>query len=332
MPYGYEELDALEALRQQINLQLNQLPLSPRQVAAKIAWMRDGSDALPSVDGDKFGQEVIFPIEWPGEEARILRIGEDPGSELMERAKFSVIHNAIAPKKKLIPEQTRLNDVYGIFDKAAPKLVQNAYRWIERYMAALLGNGQNAVTKYDNVTFFHATNHLANPNRSRGKKFGNLLAATAADRAGYEAAAQILDEMPGPDGEIGDWDGRIVALCSTRKQFRRLRTIANGTIVPSEAGTASESNIYSMDGEFDVMYWPQLGKYDNKKAWYLLKIVDDKFRPFCASIARPPFLYTEGITVNDANYCINGNAFYGWKMYAGFGYLFPQLAIKILEP
>jgi len=333
MGAGFEALNDLEQLKLQLNTQLGDLPLSPRQVTAKIAWTTAFDGVLPTKDGDnKIGTELNFSLAWPGEDVSVLRLGEDPGAEQMERVRFSMKHEHRAPKKKVIPEQTQLQDVFDIFRNAAPTMVKNAYRWIERYTAALLGNGQNVKTLYDNVQFFHATDHLANPNRKRGKKFGNLLANTTADRAGYESAAQLLDEMPGPDGRIGDWDGRMVALTSNRKQFRRLRGVANGTIVPSEAGTASETNIYSLDGEFDVIYWPELKQYDSGRGWYLLKICGPMFRPFVVSIPRAPFLYMEGVSVNDHSYVLNSNAYYGWKMVTGHGYLFPQLAVKCIEP
>lgn len=333
MADGYEALNDLDLLKQQLNLQLTSLPLSPKQVTAKIAWTTAFDGVLPDKTGDnKIGTELNFSMAWPGEDVSVLRLGEDPGAEQMERVRFSLKHEHKGPKKKVIPEQTQLQDVFDIFKAAAPGMVKNAYRWIERGTAQLLGNGQNVKTLYDNVTFFHATDHLANPNRRRGKKFGNLLTSNAADRAGYEAAAQLLDEMPGPDGRIGDWDGRMVAICSTRKQFRRLRSVANGTIVPSEAGTASETNIYSLDGEFDVIYWPELKQYDSGRGWYLLKICGPIFRPFVVSIPRAPFMYMEGVSVNEYSYVLNANAYYGWKMVTGHGHLFPQLAVKSIEP
>ena len=76
----------------------------------------------------------------------------------------------------------------------------------------------------------------------------------------------------------------------------------------------------------------QLRDYDSNKGWYVMKIADEKHRPFVVSMIQEPLVYLEGVSVNEHSMVLRHIAKQGWRGVWGLGFLWPHLCIKCVEP
>lgn len=320
---GFVELQKVDALIQEVNTDLSNRPIDPSTVASQIAWKRGGSG--------KIGVESIFTVPFFGNRAKKRSIYEEVPGTLPELAKFSVVHDEWAPDAEIIPRYTQLTDIYGLVKDNLPTILRQAAIEPDTQLAQLLGNGQSVVTKYDLKAFFHATDHEANPMRPGLKLFGNYATATALNRANIITALDELDAMPGPDGNLLAMPGKTYIVVSNERQLQAALTEVNMTYVPNSAGTATQEN--SLKGRVDgVIKLVQLRDYDSNKGWYVIKVADEKHRPFVVSMIQEPLVYLEGVSVDDHSQVLRAIARQGWRAVWGLGYLWPHLCIKRVEP
>jgi hypothetical protein len=324
-PTGIIGLGDVDQLLTEINTELTVRPLMATTIAGQICWVRNGKEGPASI-----GKTSVFPIPFFGNRAKPRSIFEEIPGTLPEFAKFSVEHQEWAPNAELIPRYTQLVDLYGIVKDNSSTIIAQSQIEMETQLADLLGLGASTPVAYESYTKnFFATDHEANPNRPGLATFSNYKTGFDLDYTNLSTALDLLDAVPGPDGNPLSMPGKKLVITSTGAQESRARTLLNGDFIPSEAGTATQSN--PLKGRADVLKLTQMRKYNSGKFWAVVLVADDKHRPFMLSQVLPPQLYITDVDVNSTTQALRGVARQGWKSVHGFGYLWPQLAVGCVE-
>ncbi len=322
---GFTIATKVDALVQRVNTELNNRPIAPTMITAEIAWMRDSAQ--------KAGLEDVFAEEMFGDAVEERSPFEELAATEPELAIFSVVHKEWAPRAKVIARGTQVSDVYGILDGAAEKYLELGQTTYDQHLAYFLGNGQNITTRYDGQTFFHASAHECNPVRRGLKQFGNYTTATNLNRANLVAAFQKLGSRPDYNGKVNKLPGKLLILCSNEDQYSRASTEINGSLVANAAGTATQSN--SLQGRAEVRILPDLADYDVSggvgKAWYVCKLVSERFRPVVASFVERPYMFLEGVMPSEHLRTTRNLIKHGWRGTWAIGGLYPQLIEKYVE-
>jgi hypothetical protein len=329
---AYEIFQQIGALTQEINTELNQRPVEPTTVANDIAWRRAPKGA-PEV-----GQEAVFTLStWGNRAEKRSPYEELPGTK-PEVCVFSVVHDEWAPKAEIIPRGTQLTDIYGLFKENLPMIVQQSQLEYDAQLADLLGNGQTGTTRYDLLPYFTNSSgsgsHQANPNRPGLKTFDNYATSATLNRANIIVGLNALASVPGFNGLPLSMPGKIVIVVGTKDQEFRARVELQAALNAAASGTATQSNVMPIvSGPADVVMLPNLQNYDSGKGWYMFKIVSDKHRPMVLSLAEPWQVFTEGLGDPNAHSRVLRNvAKYGVRAFFGFGFLWPHLGYKFVEP
>ena len=318
---GIIGLGDVDQLVTEINTELAERPLLPTTVASQICWLRSGG--LGTI-----GKKVVFPLPFFGNRAKVRSIYEEVPGTLPEVAKFSVQHEEWAPDAELIPRYTEVVDLYGIVKSNASAILAQSQIELEVQLAELLGNGASTATEYDLKNFF-ATDHEANPNRPGLATFSNYKTGFDLNFANLSTAIDLLDAVPGPDGNPLSMPGKNYILVSTGLQESNARTLMNGDFIPSAAGTATQSN--PLKGRAEVLKLTSMRKFNSGKFWAVVRVADGKHRPFTLSMGQAPLMYLDGIDINSHSQALRSVARQGWRSVHGFGYLWPQLAIGCVE-
>jgi hypothetical protein len=324
-PTGIIGLGDVDQLLTEINTELTVRPLMATTIAGQICWVRNGKEGPASI-----GKTSVFPIPFFGNRAKPRSIFEEIPGTLPEFAKFSVEHQEWAPNAELIPRYTQLVDLYGIVKDNSSTIIAQSQIEMETQLADLLGLGASTPVAYESYTKnFFATDHEANPNRPGLATFSNYKTGFDLDYTNLSTALDLLDAVPGPDGNPLSMPGKKLVIVSNGAQESRARTLLNGDFIPSEAGTATQSN--PLKGRADVLKLTQMRKYNSGKFWAVVLVADAKHRPFMLSQVLPPQLYITDVDVNSTTQALRGVARQGWKSVHGFGYLWPQLAVGCVE-
>ncbi len=318
---SYAILNKINALREEINTDLANRPVDPSTITNTVAWVKRG--------GGKVGETAIYPMEFFPSVAQKRTPFEDLPKRRPEVAQFSVAIDEWAPDGRVIPRFTEITDLYGIFENIAPTMLAQAQITFETQLAQLMGAGQATTTVYDNKNFF-AIDHEANPNRLGLATFSNFRAGLALDRAGLITALDALDAFPGPDGQPLYMPGENWVVCSTEDQYQRALLQLNAQFIPSTAGTATQSN--TLIGRAKAVKLVPLRNFDTAKGWYVVKIASEMHRPFHVRMPLPPELFLDGLAPNDFIRYTKNVGVVGWRAVWGYGYLWPHLAIKAVEP
>lgn len=318
---GFTIATKVDALVQRVNTELNNRPIAPTMITAEIGWMRDSAQ--------KAGLEDVFAEEMFGDAVEERSPFEELPATEPELAIFSVVHKEWAPRAKVIARGTQVTDVYGILDGAAEKYLELGQTTYDQHLALFLGNGQSITTRYDGLAFFHASAHECNPVRKGLKLFGNYATATNLNRANLVAGFQKIGSRPDYNGKVNKLPGKLIILCSNEDQFNRAATEINGSLVANAAGTATQSN--SLQGRAEVRILPDLAEYDGGRAWYIIKVVNDKFRPIVASFVERPYMFLEGLMPSENLRTTRNLIRHGWRGTWAVGGLYPQLIEKYVE-
>ena len=321
MNTGIIGLGDVQQLLTEINNELAQRPLLPTTVAQQIAWQRPGSMG-------EIGKTVIFTLPFFGNRAKKRGIYEEVPATQPEVARFSIDHDEWAPDAELIPKFTQAVDIHGVIQNNAPTILMQSQIEMETQLADLIGLGASTTTIYDNKNFF-ATDHEANPNRPGLATFSNYKTSFDLDYTNLSTALDLLDAVPGPDGNPLSMPGKNVVIVSTGIQEGKARKLLNGDIIASPAGTASESN--PLKGRADLLKLTRLRAYNSGKFWAVVRVVSDKHRPFMLSQAMPPQMYIDGLEFDSHSNALRGSARQGWRSVHGLGYLWPHLAVGCVE-
>lgn len=328
------QFNKVDALKQEINTQLLLRPVARGTVTSELAWVRNAAS----------GGETIFPLSFFANTAKKRSPYEEVDHTPPEECNFSAPMNEWAPDGEVIPRGTQVADLYGVFNNKLPTIVTQAQNEYEFHTAELLGFGHSAtlgplgigggITAYDGLPYFNS-GKLVNPNRPWLGTFNNYRTSVKLDRAGLRQAFQFLDGIKGPDGRVMRMPGRLVVVVSNEDQldaaseelFTKIRARAVGA-----AGAAGVDNTPNVQGRADLLKLPDLLDFDGGKAWYVFKIVSSEHRPICVNLNEAPQTYIEGLNINEHSRVVRNLIKYGWRGFWGHGYLWPQLAIKFVEP
>jgi phage major head subunit gpT-like protein len=167
----------------------------------------------------------------------------------------------------------------------------------------------------DGVALFSAS-HPRNPAKSDGKVYSNLFGSSAFSATNLAAARANLMNIQGPDGEPLDIDPRLIIVPPDLEYAAR--TVAFGTIIPSSAGTAPQSNV--LVSMFDVLVVPQLvdpSDATTKTTWYLADVSTED-RPFIMQ-PRDPLEVVMLFDPKDPNVFKRNEYVWGGTVRYGFG-------------
>ncbi|HRI54208.1 MAG TPA: hypothetical protein PLW65_28905 [Pseudomonadota bacterium] len=323
-PSGVITFNKIDGLVQEYNTQWNTRPIEPQSVTAQLCWFRNGVKA----------EETIFPVSFWGNTAKERNRYEVRKHTPPEVTNFSCPIKEYSPEGEMIAKGTMVTDLYGIFEAKLPMIAQLGMLEPEYRLAEFLGSGQDTVKgvqAYDGLPFFH-TAKLVNPNRAAKGNFANFNGSLALNRAGLNTAFQALNEVKGPDGRLFRLPGRKVVVVSTEDQYDRASRELFGTLVSQTSGAAVAGVSNTLMGRADLIYFPDLIDFDGGKGWYVFKIVSAEYRPLVFSQCAPPEIYIEGLEPNAHSRVTRNVINYGWQHFFGFGYGWPQLAYKAVEP
>ena len=320
---GIIGLGDVDQLLQGVNSELSQRSIMPTTVAAQICWERAASGGTATI-----GKTTIFTVPFFANRAKVRSIYEEIQGTIPTVAKFASHVDEWAPDAELIPKYTQLTDIYGVVRDNAQIILAMSAVEMETQLSDLIGLGASTVVDYDGKNYF-ATDHECNPNQPGLATFSNYKTSFDLNYANVNTALDLLDAVPGPDGNPLSMPGTNLLICSTGIQEGAALTLANGQFIPSPAGTATQSN--SLKGRFDVLKLTQLRRYNSGKFWCVVRIADAKNRPFSFSKAMAPQMYLDGLAIDDHSQATRGVARQGWKSVHGFGYLWPQLIVGCVE-
>lgn len=315
-------LGDVDTLVTEVNTELKNRPIAQENIANQLCWIRLGGSS------GKIGQTTIFPVQFFGNRSKVRSVYEEIGGTTPEVAKFSVEVQLHAPDGYLLPQMTMATDIYGIVEGNVTDLRASAQAELERQLAELIGTGASTTTVYDGKNFF-ATDHEANPTKPGLKTFSNYKTSFDLNYANVSTALDLLDAVPGPDGNLLSMPGRNVIFVSTGAQESAARLLMNGDFIPSTAGTATQSN--PLKGRADVVKIVQLRDYGSAKYWGVARIAGDKHRPFTLSMPVPPQMYVSGLAIDESLQVTRSVGKMGWKSVHGFGYGWPHLAVLCVE-
>lgn len=312
----------------EINTELAQRPISPSTVASQLCWMRGGSIKT-------IGQKVIYSLPFPGNRWEIQSIYEEIGGTLPELVKFSQILQMWGPKPTLIPKLTEVTDLYGILEENSQPLIADAQIELERQLAELIGTGTSIVTDYDGLSFFNAA-HECNPNRPGLKQFSNYRTSFACNATNIATALDDLDAVPGPTGGLFSMPGQNYIFVSNGAQEKTALEAMNGELNAVKVASGDTAGVgvsnAGLIGRAKVVKLTQLRNYGSNKLWGVARIANAKHRPFVLSMAMPPTMYIEGLSIDEHSQTTRNVSKQGIKSVHGLGYLWPQLAELCVEP
>ena len=325
-PSGVITFNQIPGLVQEYNTAFNTRPIAPQSVVSQICWVRNGVRA----------EETIFPVSFWGNPSQKRSRYEQRKHTPPEVVNFSCPIDENGPDGESIPKGTMVTDLYGIFQSKLPMIASAAMLEPEYRLAEFLANGNDSVKgvqAYDGLPFFH-TAKRANPNRvlASNNTFANYNGSLKLDRAGINTVFQALDTVPGPDGRLFRLPGRKVIVVSSEDQYDRASRELFGTIVSQQTGSAVAGVSNTLTGRADLIYFPDLSQFDSGKSWMAFKISSGEFRPMIFSQVAPPEIYVEGPAPNEDSRVTRQLILMGYNHFYGFGYGWPQLAYKAIEP
>lgn len=311
----------------EINTELADRPINPATVAAQLCWMRGGSIKT-------IGQKVVYVLPFPGGKWEVQSTYEEVGGVLPEFVKFSQTLQVWGPKPILIPKLTEVCDLYGIIEENSQPLIADAQIEFDRQLSELIGTGQTVVTEYDGKPYF-AANHEANPNRPGLAQFSNLRTGFNCNSTNIAIALDDLDAVPGPTGGLFAMPGENIVFVSTGAQEKVALEALNGQITatkvaPGDTAGVSVSNA-GLLGRARVVKLTQLRNYGSGKLWGVARVATAKHRPFVLSMAMPPQMYHEGLSIDEHLQTTRNVSKHGIKSIHGLGYLWPQLCELCVE-
>jgi hypothetical protein len=338
----------IQALIQGVNTQLLRRPIIKGTVTDRVCWVRQNVK----------GSQVVFPVRFFSNAPKARSPYSQVPATAVEIVNFFAAMQRVAPDQEIIPYDTELADLYGVFQAMTDVMLAQAGNEYEYQLANMLGYGQSATvvigsngfsyggpTSYDSLPYFNAAK-LVNPNRPSVGTFPNYYPGLDIGRAGLVQAFQQLDGVKGPDGRIMRMPGKIVVIVSTEDQFDRASVYLHGTIRATDALTpgvaqASESNPDAdkteggegggLKGRAELVKLPDLIDFDGGKGWYAVKIASAEHRPLTVNVVKSPLLFTAGLSPDALIRAISDNLRMGWWANFGLGYAWPHLAVKALE-
>lgn len=349
MDFNVTQFNNISALTQQINTDLADRPIAATTVTNAIAWLIGGVTAGQGRDVKGVGREIIFPVPFFGNKDKRRSGFEEIGHTPPELVNLKCVVSEWAPDGEMIPRGTQIGDLYGIFLKQLPMIMQMGQNTIETHTADLLGFGESAavstvegigggLTDYDNLAHF-STAKLINPNRPLLGTFSNFNNNLRLDRAGLVTALNAIEKTVGPDGQITTLPGKNIVVVSDEDQLDRAAALLHGTqrvggTTISVAGApvgvgGTEHN--SLIGRADLVKLPALANYNSGKGWYAFR-VSGNHRGVIVAMVQPPQAYIEGLDPNEHSRVTRNVIKYGRKGFWGHGYGWPQLSFKAIEP
>lgn len=333
MDLSITEFNRIAALRQEINTDLMQMPVSLSTVSRQIAWVRS----------NMAGGETKFPVKFWSQVAKKRSPYEEVQHVPPEFVNFSCGLDEWAPDGEVIPRGTQIADLYNLLAGSLPQIVAAAQNEYEAHLAELLGYGDQTgkgplgvgggATEYDALAHFH-TAKLLNPNKPGVGTFRNLYTNTRLDRAGLIKAFQLLDGVKGPNGRPLRMPGQLLVVVSTEDQYDRaaaeLFSKMQARPIGANAGAAID-NTPNVQGRAGLVKLTDLQDMDSGKGWYVVKVVSGMHRPFVLNLKEAPQTYIEGLSQNEHSRVTRNLIRYGWRGFWGMGYLWPQLSMKFIE-
>lgn len=311
------------ALKDKVNTELSQRPWDPTVVSRDFVWYREGE-----------GKRERFEMDVLGSDAGSYEEMEQVQASAAELLEFQVVHEEFGMRPfKTIPKASKLGYVLVKLEENLPEVAAHSMRYYDPRVAAAMGLGQSQICAFDGLTYFN-TAHYINPNRQYLGTFPNLFTGNDGrlDRAGVIRGLNALTQMKDFSGQLLNMPGRRVIIVGNEADYADAATIMNGEITAKSIGNAAASESNSLRGRADVILMPSLAKYDSDKAWYVGLVATDKHRPLCFSEVMKPTIMIEGLDINSHLAVTLNTTLYGWKSFAGVGYMYPQLLCKFIKP
>jgi hypothetical protein len=193
-------------------------------------------------------------------------------------------------------------------------------RHIASKLAALLETGTSATSPWDDVTFFHASGHKANPFESVGT-FGNYVSA-----ATLPTLANIQAQMIDMSNDVLDENGDKLQVMATEIWLPTPRYQVVSDLLNQAFLAGGESNY--MSGKIKAVHVPEL----TADAWYLVdtNLISQGYDPMVSvSYQEPGSL---GLTFWDESsdfFKDTGKLKVAQKIWTGRGFVFPHAIRRI---
>jgi len=178
------------------------------------------------------------------------------------------------------------DDMLGVYSPLFEEMGRAARLLQDQRVVIALQLGDTAGLGFDGVTFFNDAHAALG---AGGAAIDNNFAGTALTLANYAAVRSAMGTYVGEDGEpLGIVPTHLIVPSQLEGAAR---TILNAEIVPSGAGTASETNVWK--GTAQIVVMPQLN--NEATTWYLADcsraikpmIWQNRRSPALVSMARP---------------------------------------------
>jgi phage major head subunit gpT-like protein len=151
-----------------------------------------------------------------------------------------------------VPRAKIADDKAGIFNPLMDELARAAKLWRDKLTFATLLSG-GASLCYDGQFYFD-TDHPVNMDDPASAVQSNRFTGTALTSDNLATVTATMGAYVGEDGESMEVEPNLLVVGPDLK--RQARRILNAEILPSTAGTASESNV--MKGDMDILVSPKL--------------------------------------------------------------------------
>lgn len=327
MAQGFYTVNDALGLVTEINTQLSERPISPSTVASQVCWYRTSS---PS----GIGQLTRFTTPFFGNRAKKRSPYEQIGGTLPELATFEARVDEWAPDALFLPRYLQVTDLYGVVKNNGSTLLAQAAIEFETQFADLIGLMPTTIVPYDGK-YAADTAHECNPNRPGLKTFSNYKTSFDCNATNINVALDLLDAMPGPDGNLLSMPGDNVVIVSTGAQEKialeaLFGQMAATKVNPADTAGVSISNA-ALLGRAKVLKLTQLRNYFGGKGWMVARIAGPEHRPFIFTMAQAPQQYLEGVSVDEHSQVVTGIQRMGWKSVHGFNFGWPQLGILCIE-
>jgi phage major head subunit gpT-like protein len=210
------------------------------------------------------------------------------------------------------------DDSLGRYKPLVEMMGLQARKWPDYLLAALLQAGTTEKA-FDGKAFF-ADDHPKDISGRTSGTYDNNFASTALSTANYDAVRTAMMSYVGEDGKpLGVRPNLLVV---PPQLERTARTILNAELIPSAAGTASETNV--LRGSADLLVVPELA--NEATTWYLLD-VSKPIKPFVFQLRKAPQFVTKTAIDDDSVFWKN-KFHYGVDARGNVGFTLPFLAAR----
>jgi phage major head subunit gpT-like protein len=207
------------------------------------------------------------------------------------------------------------DDRYGVYNPVVSEMGNQAARWPDDLIAAVLQNGTSELA-FDDKAFF------ANDHSFGGNTVDNLFTGTALTAANYATVRQTMLAYKGEDGKpLGVKPNLLVVPPQLEDEAKDILEV---DLQINAAGTAAGTNKYK--GTASILMLPELA--NEPTVWYLLD-VSRAIKPFVFQQRKAPeFVSKDSLT--DDNVFWKKKFVFGVDSRGAAGYTLPFLAARAI--